>query len=210
MKKVFAICLSMMLAASVSVMGDDEKTTNLMVGVTPGIGTTKLNIKHDVKNGEKDKFTYNQEVGVNVGLEHVLYGWIVYSELHYSRSKLNKEEIRDYSIFPYGELKNVSEVGFMQYGGYTINPGKRFQVPIMIGIGADYMFGEPMHNLFLAYGAKARMKFYITPKFGIFAGAAFKGGSSSSDRNHDNDTHLGKYKLSKTNFNAEFGLTITL
>lgn len=212
MKKVFVICLGIMLSACVSVMADGEKTTNLVVGFTPGVGQTKLSVKHDAKNGVKDKFTYNQEVGINIGLERVLNGIIILPEVHYSRSKLNKEEIKDGSIFPYKELKNVSEVGFMQYFGFTLNAKRRFQVPLMAGIGVDYMFGEPVHNCFFAYGAKARMKFYITPKVGIFAGGMFKGDSGSSNRGEDShySSDKGKFKLNKTNFNAEVGITITL
>ena len=212
MKKFSVICLSMMLLACVSVMADGEKTTNLVVGFTPGIGQSRLSIKHDAKNGAKDKFTYNQEVAVNVGLERVLNGIIILPELHYSRSKLNKDEIAPNSQFPYGELKNLSEVGFMQYFGFTLNAKKRFQVPLMAGVGIDYMFGEPVHNCFWAYGVKARMKFYITPKVGIFAGGMFKGNYGTSNRGEDSGYHSddAKFKLNKTNFNAEVGLTITL
>ena len=92
---------------------------------------------------------------------------------------------------------------------FTINSKHRFQIPIMGGIGVSYVKGAPFHNIFFDYGAKVRMKFYITPKFGIFVGGFYEGGVGSSKRNIPKDSD-GGYKLKKTNLGMEVGVTVTL
>ena len=217
MKKFFILCMGvMMLMANASVEAKEKsKTTNLMIGVTPGLGRYTTSIKFGSKdNAKKDYFTYNKEIGVVVGYERVINGFIVMPELRWYRGTWQESEDDTYrSGFPYygarGNMSDVNEFGFMEWAGFTINSGKRFQVPIMGGIGLSYVTGAPYHNLFFDYGGKVRMKFYFTPKFGIFVGGFYEGGLGSSGRGMSSDDK-DKFTLLKTNLGGEVGVTITL
>lgn len=185
------------------------KTRNLMIGVTPALGRATTSIKFNSKDAPKDNFTYNKEFGVVIDYEHVLNGFVIMPELRWYRGSLSKED-REGSNFPYeGLVEDINELGFMEWLGFTINSKHRFQIPVMGGFGVSYVKGAPYHNLFFDYGAKIRLKFYITLKFGIFAGGFYEGGLGSSSRGIPSDD-VGKFNLRKTNFGGEIGLTITL
>jgi len=218
MKKLSILCLGMMmLTANASMEGKETvKTHNLVVGVTPALGRMTGSFTYKAKNAPKDKFTYNKEIGVTVGYERVLNGFIIMPELRWFRGSQSDQDFESLAYnmpypLPYSTatLDDINEFGFMEWLGFTINSKHRFQIPIMGGIGVSYVKGAPFHNMFFDYGAKVRMKFYITPKFGIFAGGFYEGGVGSSKRNIPKDSD-GGYKLKKTNLGMEVGITVTL
>ncbi len=218
MKKLSILCLGMMmLTANASVEGKETvKTHNLVVGVTPALGRMTGSFTYKAKNAPKDKFTYNKEIGVTVGYERVLNGFIIMPELRWFRGSQSDQDFESLAYnmpypLPYSTatLDDINEFGFMEWLGFTINSKHRFQIPIMGGIGVSYVKGAPFHNMFFDYGAKVRLKFYITPKFGIFAGGFYEGGVGSSKRNIPKDSD-GGYKLKKTNLGMEVGVTVTL
>lgn len=218
MKKLSILCLGMMmLTANASMEGKETvKTHNLVVGVTPALGRMTGSFTYKAKNAPKDKFTYNKEIGVTVGYERVLNGFIIMPELRWFRGSQSDQDFESLAYnmpypLPYSTatLDDINEFGFMEWLGFTINSKHRFQIPIMGGIGVSYVKGAPFHNMFFDYGAKVRMKFYITPKFGIFAGGFYEGGVGSSKRNIPKDSD-GGYKLKKTNLGMEVGVTVTL
>ena len=194
MKKLSILCLGMMmLTANASMEGKETvKTHNLVVCVTPALGRMTGSFTYKAKNAPKDKFTYNKEIGVTVGYERVLNGFIIMPELRWFRGSQSDQDFES-----------------LEWLGFTINSKHRFQIPIMGGIGVSYVKGAPFHNMFFDYGAKVRLKFYITPKFGIFAGGFYEGGVGSSKRNIPKDSD-GGYKLKKTNLGMEVGVTVTL
>lgn len=215
MKKLFILCLSMMMLVTPA-SADSEKTTNLLIGFTPVLGRMKGSIKYDAKNSPTDRFQYNKELGVTIGIERVINGFVVLPEFRYFRGNLKKTEYNSFGAglpypFPYTTFEDVNEFGYMQWVGFTINSKKRFQVPIMGGIGLDYVKGAPFNNMFFDYGLKIRMKLYFTPKFGMFLGGFYEGGSSWSHRGipkgADSDD---KFILHKSNLGSEVGFTITL
>ena len=220
MKKLFVLCVSLMMLAggTTALAGEKQKSTNIMVGVTPALGRYTASFKLNYENAPKDKFTYNKELGVTVGLEHVINGIINMPELHWYRGTVSEASIESQAYdmpyrLPYATINDVSdynEIGFMEWLGFTINSKKRFQIPLMAGIGASYVNGAPLHNIFFDYGVKVRMKFYFTPKFGMFLGGFYGGGTGSSQRNMPSGEKDDKYKLKKTNLGAEVGLTFTL
>ena len=205
----------MMLTTNVSAEDNEtRKTHNLVIGVVPALGRATTSIKFDANDAPpKDKFTYNKEFGVVVDYERVLNGFIVMPELRWFRGTLSNEErtvYEGYYVFPYeGKVEDINEFGFMEWVGFTINAKKRFQAPIMGGIGMSYVTGAPFHNVFFDYGVKARMKYYIAPKFGIFIGGFYEGGIGSSKRGIPED-YDARYRLRKTNLGGEAGITITL
>ena len=210
MKKLVILCMSMMMLTANTIEGKETvKTHNLVVGVTPALGRMTGSFKYDAKGAPKYKYTYNKELGVVVDYERVLNGIIIMPELRWFRGTLNDED-RDGSYIPLnGANDDINEFGFMEWLGFTINSKHRFQIPIMGGIGVSYVNGAPFHNIFFDYGVKARMKFYITPKFGIFAGGFYEGGMGSSKRGIPEESD-GKFNLRKTNLGMEAGVTITL
>lgn len=217
MKKLVILCMSMMMLTANTIEGKETvKTHNLVVGVTPALGRMTGSFKFDAKDAPKDKFTYNKEIGVTVGYERVLNGFIIMPELRWFRGSQSDQDFESNRfIMPYelpyttATLDDINEFGFMEWLGFTINSKHRFQIPIMGGIGVSYVKGAPFHNIFFDYGAKVRMKFYITPKFGIFVGGFYEGGIGSSKRNIPSDED-DKYNLKKTNLGMEAGVTFTL
>lgn len=211
MRKLLILSLGMMMLVTNALAGDGEKTktSNLMIGVVPALGGVTTNIKYNSKDAPNDKFTYNKELGIVVDYEHVINGFIVMPELRWFRGTLSDEDM-NFSGFPYkSSVEDINEFGFMEWVGFTINSKRRFQIPLMGGFGASYLTGAPYHNIFFDYGAKVRLKIYITNKFGIFAGGFYEGGVGSSSRGIPSGSD-GKYNLRKTNFGGEAGITITL
>lgn len=216
MKKLAIMCMSMMMLAVNTTEGKETvKTHNLVVGVTPALGRMTGSFKYDAKEAPKDKFTYNKEIGVTIGYESVLNGIVVLPELRWFRGSISDQDMEsDAYIMPYPlpytatSLDDINEFGFMQWLGFTINSKHRLQVPIMGGIGLSYLNGSPFHNIFFDYGGKVRVKYFITPKFGVFVGGFYEGGTGSSSRNIPEDED-GKYNLKKTNLGMEAGVTFT-
>ena len=204
----------MMLATPAS--AESEKTTNLLIGFTPVIGRTSTSIRFNGKGAPKDKFTYNKEIGITIGIERVIDGFVVLPEFRYFRGNFKKMEYNSFGAtqpyyFPYTTFKDLNDFGFMQWVGFTIGAKKRVQVPLMAGVGLDYLKGAPMNNMFFDYGVKARIKIYFTNKFGMFLGGAYEGGLSSSKRGipsgADDDD---RFNLKRKTPYGEVGLTITL
>jgi hypothetical protein len=214
--KLFLALIMAMCMFATNASADKDKTTNLLIGFTPMAAKTMTSIKYNAKGAPKDEFTYNKEFGITIGIERVINGMIVLPELRYFRGSFKKASLPSlgYAMpypFPYTEYDDLNDFGFMQWLGVTIGAKKRVQVPLMVGIGLDYLKGAPMNNLFFNYGAKARVKIYFTNKVGMFLGGAYEGGMSHSNRGipsgADSDD---KFNLKRKVPYGEVGLTVTL
>ena len=81
---------------------------------------------------------------------------------------------KDYK--PLGEQVTVPNteqmklMSLMAYFGWTINKKKRAQFPIYAGLGVCSFDNSPQPETTLCAGLKARAKFYVTNRFGLFAG----------------------------------------
>ena len=185
----------------------------MLIGFTPMAGKTTTSIQYDKKGAPKDKFTYNKEWGVTLGIERVINGFIVLPEFRYFRGNLDKIKFDtpnpDIPVFPYTTYEDLNDFGFMQWVGFTIGAKKRVQVPLMMGIGLDYLKGAPMNNLFLDYGVKARLKIYFTGKVGMFLGGAYEGGLSFSNRGVPSGSN-NNFDLHRKVPYGEVGFTFTL
>ena len=185
-----------------------EKSLSLLVGVDPCLGNLSTKIK---MGDEKHKINYNAGFGVLFDIEKQLNGAVSLSEFRYGKWKC--DECKPYdgtSLFPIpATCDDVNSFSFMQYGGKTIFPKKRVQIPLYIGIGLDYLRGAPYHNLFFDFGAKARIKFYITSKFGLFAGADYTFGYGSSSRDLPEKSSKS-FNLYTRKLNVDFGFTVNI
>lgn len=199
MKKLLLFCLSMMMLTTCAfAQKATKKASNILVGITPGLGSTKVTM---TDGDDKEKCSYNKDFGITLGFERVINGYILLPELHYLRGNLKSYEYNSETIDNYAE--DINQIGFIQWFGFTIAAQQRVQVPIMVGIGLDYYTGIPIDKLLMFdYGAKARVKVYITPKFGLFLGAGIQGASASSKSDDQ--------KIRLRNITSELGITFTL
>ena len=222
MKKLFSLLLGAMMLCPMSSFASD-KTTNIMIGAVPTLARLKTTIRSEAKGAETDRFKYDKEWGITLGIERVNNGFVVLPEFRYFHGNLKTAKIMPTSTFRYSasetptldynyKLKDINEFGYMQWLGYSINSRHRVQVPLMMGIGLDWMQGAPMKNLFLVYGVKARIKIYFSQKVGMYFGGAYEAGYSTSERGtvEDKKDKANEFKLHKRNLLTEAGLTFTL
>jgi len=186
-----------------------DKSLSVVVGVNPGIGKLSTSLSHGKE--EDHDINYKMGFGVSVDIEKQLSGVITLSEFRYGKWKYDSRKMStDTPMFPMpAHCDDVTSYSFMQYAGRTFFPKKRLQIPVYIGIGADYLSGKPYHNLFVDLGVKARVKFYVTDVVGIFAGADWTYGFGLSSRGMpSSDTHQEYMSLSYTRPYVDFGATV--
>ena len=204
-KLIFSSLFAALLASSVCAQ---ERSVSVVVGVNPAFGSLSSSIK---KDNEEHFVDYKSSFGVTIDIERQLKGYIVMTEFRYGKWSLDEfDPYGDTSIFPMPEsADDLSTFGVMQYGGKTFFPNKRFQIPLYAGIGLDYIQGAPYHNLLFDLGAKARMKFYITDKIGIYAGADFIWGVGTSNRGLPEDSKK-LFTINTSRLCVDFGFTVNL
>ncbi len=136
------------------------------LGVTLS-GKESIAVSADNKLGT---YYYKPLQGLQVSRENMLDGSTYLTELTLGRSVF-KELVKEpeYESYKF-ETGNLFNIGLGFYYGYTINKGKRFQVPLYLGGSLDYFRGGWFKNLSLDLGFKLRAKFYLTDQIGLFAG----------------------------------------
>jgi hypothetical protein len=170
--KLFTVVAALMICMGANAQ---DKASSLTIGFSPIGG---VNVKMKQKDYDIDhKLDYKSAWNVNIGYERQFNGAVSLTELHYGQAKFDK------ATYNYKDVSNeytsgddIYSAGITTYIGTTINAKKRFQLPIFIGIGGEYIDGGDLHNVIFDGAAKARMKFYITNNFGIYAGGTFKYG----------------------------------
>ena len=122
---------------------------------------------------------YGSKLGFTLGYEFATgkSNWLL--EFAYTHSKFDRVETKGENALTVrnpGDFKDLSSYALMYYWGRTIRPGKRFQIPVYLGLGGEVLQGYPFHNFMVDLGAKLRFKFYITSRIAVFAGGTGKFG----------------------------------
>lgn len=201
--KTLAFTIAMLFVA-MEVMAQD-KVRSIVVGFSP-LGYNHLNVSY---KDEKYKYDYKSYINAHVGFEKQFKGITSLTELTYSRAKFDHSDLTgDANPARDSDLKTWS---ITTYAGKTINPNKRVQFPIYLGIGADIIDAGSVGNLIFDFAAKARIKFYITDRFGIYAGGYGRfgwGAKSRSEKSSSNDDSV--YTVSPSVLALEAGILIGL
>jgi hypothetical protein len=172
MKKLFFFMSMAMMACCVSVNAQ-EKTKSIHVGFSPfGIPSAKLSYS---KNGEKYKYDYKSYWDLSVGYEKQFKGILSYTEFTYGHATNDKMNLKGTTAwFDPGYVKDINHYALTTYIGTSLNAPHRLQFPLYIGIGGEYVDGKPFRALAFDIAAKARVKFYVGDRFGLFAGANYR------------------------------------
>lgn len=208
--KSFFTAMAVALAVSTSASAQD-KTLNFYVGAS-ALGSVKTNMSYE--KGVKNKLSWTPSIGAQLGMEKRLGVVSTLTEFEFATHKYKKHNFSYMERFNPDEFDKLSTFSLSLYAGKTIGSG-RFQVPLYVGAGFDYLKGYPMHNVTGHLAAKARVKYYVTTKLGIYAGATFKYGfgakgvnrSMSSDDFKKNDP---TYNIAYVPLMLEAGLTFTV
>ena len=169
MKTKLSLILTLLTLCSVSAWAQHNSAFGAR-GYTVGVeflGKESISVSADKKLGT---YNYKPLFGVNASMENMLSGSTYITEFSFTKSTLDnlvKEPAYEDYFFETGDLFNV---GLGWYYGYTINKGKRFQVPIYIGGSLDYFWGGYFKNLSLDIGFKIRAKYYLTERIGLYLG----------------------------------------
>ncbi len=185
--KFFAIAAAMLICLGANAQ---DKVSSLTIGFSP-FGSTSIKMKQK-DYGIDHKLDYKSNWNVNIGYERQFNGAVSLTEAHYGQAKFDKATYtyKDES-FSYNVGEDIYSAGITTYIGTTINPKKRFQLPIFIGIGGEYIDGGDIHNVIFDGAAKARMKFYFSNSFGIYAGGTFKYGFGMRSIDGDDSKSIG-------------------
>ena len=197
------------LLAVCSFVRAQQKSGNLILGFGP-VGSISEKISMDK---EKYKYNYKSYWNANISYEKLFKGSSTMTEVVYSKAKFDNHELTGESQwFNPRQEEDLYSISLTQYYGTTINPNKRVQFPIYIGIGADYINGGPLHNLTICGAAKARIKFYITNNVGIYVGATGRlgWGSKSASESNSRSSSEDSYSIGSTVWYADAGLIINI
>jgi hypothetical protein len=167
-KTLFIIALTLFSFAA-------SAQSTLTLGYSPA-GSSKYRF---IANDESYKYSYNINYGITLSyLPEFDFDAI---QLAWDLNIINGSVIEDADYTATSSLfeepgKNLSQVYFMTNLILAINRGHRIQFPVGFGWG----FGVASCGIgampIILGGLKAQVRFYITPKFGIYAGANLMGG----------------------------------
>lgn len=198
-------CIISLLLFSYCAMAQ-EKVQTINVGFSPfGMTHAKISL-----SDEKYKYDYKSYWNINAAFEKQLAGVLSLSELSYSKAKFDEYDLKGTSEwFNPAQEKDLSSFSFTQYIGWTINPNKRVQFPLYLGVGFESLQGGPFHNLLFDIGAKARVKFYITDAIGAYVGATGKlGWGSKHASDSDSSRSSSFYTVSGSTIYFDAGVLI--
>ncbi len=160
---------------------------------------------------EEYHYDYKSYWNANIGYERQFKGVVSLTEFTYSKAKFDEYDLKGNSIwFNPAQTEDLTVMSVTTYAGKTINPNKRIQFPVYIGIGGEYLSGGPIHNLAIDLALKARVKFYITDKIGIYGGGTARigyGMKKASEKDASNKTY---YSVVPTMWALDAGLVIGL
>ena len=172
MKRIIALILFATIVYSYS-----YSQKGIYLGCSP-ISYIKLWVNGNDDVDFKAKFGFKDVVGFQLGYEWINYNNTAFlAEISYFKGKFNDVEIEDSNFeFDPFEAYDYKDINFTFYKGKTINYGKRFQFPIYLGLGLNYLEGGMNAHLYFQIAAKARVLFYIFNNMGLYAGATGKVG----------------------------------
>lgn len=167
MKKVLlmaAMLLGVCGAASAQV-------NNIDVGFSP-LGWSHVTLDAPTGNDGKIKYKY-ETMSFSVAREQTLDGIPLLTELRYTMGMSDACRVVTPSplFTPNNDDHNMHAITFLTMTGTTINKKKRFQIPLYIGIGGEYVRAEKVcHNFAVLGAAKARMKYYFNNTISAYVG----------------------------------------
>ena len=206
MKKILLItALGFFLGVNAQV-----KTNNFGVGISPfGMMYVKKEYKQNSKV-DKVKIDYKSYLNAHLFYERQLGGAGLLIEGTYAMAKFEKMDNNIINLYEpdatYAKDVNIYSAAF--YGSYAFNKQKRLQVPVYVGIGADFVNGDPINLAFVSLVAKARLKFYISNKIALYGGYNYKTGLGMDGS--DNKDSKAPEKSTYLNVNyADMGVTFS-
>lgn len=207
MKKTMILIVA--LLAICTSANAQEKATSINIGFAPyGYIHEKITLKD-----EKYKYDYKSYWSAVVGIEKQLKGVVSLTEISYAQAKFDKHDLKgETKWFNPHQNEDIQDFTLTQYFGLTINPNKRIQFPVYIGIGGEYILGGPLHNLAIDGAAKARVKFYITDKIGVYGGANARYGWGMKKANDDSSSVSSDkdYSIGSIVWHIDAGIVISL
>lgn len=135
--------------------------------------------------------------GGSIFCEKIWSGVNLLFEGSYSTGKLS-EHVKGIMESP-----SYSSISAMVFPGYTIRAKKRFQIPVYIGVGYNHIKTDLLNTGQIAFGAKLRMKLYVSNSVGIFIGGNWKGGYGTYKSGSN-------YNVYTRELSAECGLLVSL
>lgn len=209
MKKLFYIIAVAMIACCVSVNAQEkkDKTKSIHVGFSPfGNLSTKMSYS---KTSEKYKYDYKSYWDVSVGYEKQFQKVISYTEFSYAHAAIDEMNLEGTTgWFDPEEVKAMNQFTLTTYIGKSLNAPHRLQFPVYIGFGGEYINGKPFDALCFNLAAKARVKYYVGDRFGIYAGANYRiGWGGQSFKKDDNKSQL--YSVTNSVFYVDAGVIVT-
>ena len=205
MKKHLAIIAAMLFVCK----GALAQVSTLTLGYAP-MGFTHVNITLD---DEKYKYDYKPYMNFNLGFEKQFKGAVSLTEITYAQVKFDEFDLStpiNTKWFNPVQQKDIKDFAITTYVGKTIFPEQRVQLPLYIGIGAEYLTGGPLHNLAFDLAAKARLKFYFSDSFGIYAGATARLGYGVKSASEKDSSSSNSYGVVPTMWALDAGLVIGL
>lgn len=207
MKKLFFTFVIALFAFSMNASAQD-KARSLNLGFAP-YGYTHVKI-----SGGDDKFIYDYKSywNASVGYERQFKGAIALTELTYASAKFDKYDVTGVPQYfnPYHN-EDITSISLIGYIGKTLNPGKRVQFPLYIGVGGEYLEGGPIHNIALDFAAKARVKVYVTDNIGVFGGVSGRYGyGTKKESESSNGSKTTYYNLGNTMWYVDAGVVFRI
>jgi len=202
-KLLFTFVVITMFAFSMNASAQD-KVRSLNLGFAPyGYNHVKI-------NGKDDKFIYDYKSywNASVGYERQIKGVIALTEFTYASAKFDKYDVTGVPQYfnPY-HSEDITSYSLFGYVGKTINPNKRIQFPLYIGVGGEYLEGGPIHNITIDIAAKARVKFYVSDNIGIFGGVSGRYGyGTKKESESSNGNKTTYYNLGNTMWYLDAGI----
>jgi len=182
-----------------------NKASSLTLSFSP-FGYNHVNISLE---DEKYKYDYKSYWNANIGYEKQFKGIVSLTEFTYAQAKFDKYDLTGTSKwFNPIQTKDLTTMSITTYAGKTINPNKRIQFPVYIGIGGSYLNGGPLHNLSIDLALKARVKFYITDKIGVFGGATGRIGYGMKKASEKDASSKTYYSVIPSMWAVDAGLII--
>lgn len=209
-KKLLVLALLMSIF-SASSFADDNKGKNIQFSFIP-FGLEKARYGTYYKNNHFD-INYKSVIGGTLGYEFALGKSSSLVELGFTHASFDKvtPHLTDPAnmdlLYPRtNKVEDFIAFDFMYFFGKALTfADGRFQIPLYIGLGAEYLKGEPFNNLFVDLGAKIRLKYYVSNSVGIFVGTTGKCGWSLITENERIEKTCSHYRM-----NIDVGLSFLI
>lgn len=210
MKKRMLFIVAALMACCISVSAQETKgASSLTIGFSP-FGTTKAKIK---KDEEKYEYDYKTYWNVNAGYEKEWNNaFSVLFELSYAHASFDKYDLKGTTVmFNPAQDDDMNHVTAAAYAGMICLQGVRFQFPIYVGLGAEYLkSGKAIDTFVFDVLTKVRAKYYVTDKIAVFVGGNAKWGWGGPKYTSDSGLKSNDYKVSHNVYNLELGVAIGL